>query len=193
MEIKFDLNNNKSADENHFDHINAYVQVPFDESWLYTGHMRDDNGTLVPHGQGQLTHKKDGRVIEGRWTNGKISEGTIKCTNGSIYRGALCDYLPEGNGIFQDKNGSLYQGEWHKGNIVKGTYTDPNTAEVYIGKFKNNHKHGHGELYKNSVLIHAGYFVRGNIAKTEEQLQDAKRAQEDELNTIFEQNDRQFA
>ena len=157
---------------------------------MYTGHMTEENGTLVPHGQGQLTNQVDDRIIEGRFFNGEISEGTIKCINGSIYRGQLCNHLPEGNGIFQDKNGSLFQGEWNKGNIIKGTYTDPNTAEVYIGKFKNNKKHGHGELYRNSVEMHVGYFLRGEIARTETQIEEARREDEEELKTIFEQNDR---
>ena len=137
--------------------------MPYGDSWLFTGNMLGYRDNLVPHGQGSLTNIIDGRTVQGIWINGKLSEGTIKSANGNIYRGLITDYLPEGNGLYQEKNGTLYQGEWHKGNILKGTMTDPNSDEVYIGEFKNNLKHGHGELYINSQQVYVGNFERGTI------------------------------
>lgn len=61
---------------------------------------------------------------------------------------------------------------------------------MYIGSFKQNKKHGHGELYLNSIPKYVGFFENGSNVDHEVEIDE--ELDEQTLQNIFNQNDKQF-
>jgi hypothetical protein len=82
----------------------------------------------------------DGSVFEGDFDAGKPISGTFLYKNGDSYKGTLRDCVPDGEGVWKDKNGT-FDGTFVEGEFVKGTvrYSD---GSVYTGHMKGGEKHG---------------------------------------------------
>ena len=74
----------------------------------FKGTMNDG----VPDGEGQFT--KDGITVEGQWTNGEITYGTISSFDYS-YEGGIQDLKFHGYGVCHYSDGHTFKGFWNQG------------------------------------------------------------------------------
>jgi hypothetical protein len=118
---------------------------------------------------------RNGDVVEGKFKNNELHEGTHKCSpgrdstyipgqpiglGGSWYKGQLKDGKPHGKGTLK-QHGNELTGQFHHGSF-KGIckYVD---GRVYEGQIKNDYANGHGTMKYPSGTVYQGQFKEGTM------------------------------
>jgi len=137
-------------------YIGVWKRNPDDEIniWKMTGF--DKNGIKIleiSEGKGNgLYVFVSGDMYEGKWKEGKPTQGTVKYLYGDKYVGGLKDGKHHGHGTLTYSNGDKYIGEWKDGkHHGHGTLTYSND-DKYIGEWKD------GKLWNTTL-----YYKDGNI------------------------------
>ena len=68
----------------------------------------------------------------------------------------------EGRGRYEDANGTVYDGDW-VANVMEGqgSMYDADVNETYVGEFRNNKRHGKGEVVDADGNKYSGQFREG--------------------------------
>lgn len=143
----------------------------------------------VPHGQGTLTYKEDGRVYQGSFKDGAPhGEGTLQYPDGGDrYEGSFKEGEMHGYNLFISKTGAGFEALWKKGVLTmkpvmkvvyldesvyeggidergvrngEGTFTSHSDNSVYVGNWVNDVKHGHGKFTMPSGDSYEGDWVQ---------------------------------
>jgi len=96
--------------------------------------------------------------IEGNCTSG---HGTMLYSTGHKYIGEFKDARRDGNGILFLPGGRKLEGVWENGEIIEGTYTQPDGTE-YVGHWKFLERNGQGELTYPDGSKYIGEFKSGH-------------------------------
>jgi hypothetical protein len=150
------------------------------------GNCVDGNGTMLlystqkyigefkngqRHGQGTLYLPLE-RVLEGRWRNDELVEGTANFSDGARYTGTWEFGYRHGKGELIYPDGRKYSGEFHGGNRHgQGIMRYPD-GRVYQGEFKNGTRTGTGTMTYPGGLIKTGQFLDGEYMGPDENSTD---------------------
>ena len=104
---------------------------------------------------------KDGIKFNGKFKDGKISEGTAVYPGGAEYVGKFIDNKPEGQGTFTYFDGSNHFGEWKNGKANGSGIKTWADGREYAGKFKDDKLHGSGTLTYPDGSKYVGDFIDG--------------------------------
>lgn len=127
--------------------------------YFYCGEVSN----LIPHGNGQEQNidKKTGEVYQGRFEQGKRSgKGSLRTNKGVMYIGEFKNNFKDGYGeeeVYRNSKKALQKGQskikrksLYKGNFKEGMRDGDGTEETshgnYHGDWKQNVKHGYGEM-----------------------------------------------
>lgn len=127
--------------------------VPDDEFVPYASFLPPPKPT-----QGSI-HYLNGNVYKGETRNGKAhGQGELIYACGNTYTGEFKDDLPNGKGIFQEKDGNRYEGQLQNGKAHgQGKSIDKNGG-VYLGEFKNGRRSGKGFFKEKDGTGYEGEF-----------------------------------
>lgn len=98
------------------------------------------------HGHAKVNYE-NGLSFEGRFENGRKTEGLMIFQDGSQYRGAFKNNLLHGKGTVTDISGRKIMGIWVNGFIEGDATIVYESGEIYKGQIKELKKHGKGRLW----------------------------------------------
>jgi hypothetical protein len=111
-----------------------------------SGNCNNGTGTFI---------SQDGTKYEGKWEDGKKTQGTTFYTNGDKYIGAYLNNARHGEGAYYYKSGNRFEGIFVKGKKVKGIFYYEDNSR-YEGQFENDKKHGNGSMYYADGRVEEG-------------------------------------
>jgi hypothetical protein len=170
---------------------------------LYFGDWK--NGK--PHGQGKFVYP-NGDTFEGQFvSSNRHGLGTYQFKDGRQYIGGWSRNKQHGKGVFNHPNGASFRGVWNSGTAVyesrekpsgekyvgqfvesgkkitmegQGTYTWPDGSN-YKGGFKEDKRHGQGQMNYVDGRIEQGLWSHGLLADKEDDGSDRFTTLEERL------------
>lgn len=100
----------------------------------------------------------DGTLYVGRFENDQLVQGTIRGASGWTYTGGLADGKPEGRGIVLLPDGTRYEGEFKDGTYDgQGVLSRPD-GEKFEGTFRDGKPHGIGIYFNGETVERCEYY-----------------------------------
>jgi hypothetical protein len=144
--------------------IEGIMRHSYGKGWRYEGQAyRDSKGLLQKHGVGK-EFKDNKLVFEGVFNNSEWGEGQynldVTLDDGTKITGDV----KNGRGRKDYPNKDFMEGIWKNAELIEGDVRlTNNKGYVYVGKYKNNERHGIGKLFNpDGTINYEGYFLYGN-------------------------------
>jgi hypothetical protein len=144
--------------------ISCYGNITLPDG-QYLGNYKYDNGSMIPHGDGNFTFT-NGDTYAGKYQNGKKDGVGVytQVVDDSIYFGQFKDDKKHGIGRFFYKDNFSYHGDYEEDKRSGfGTLYMPNN-EVYVGEMKNGKAHGQGQKTLSNNGRYTGSFLNGAMS-----------------------------
>ena len=171
-EVKNDDDDDDQETEKHqsttYQVVNEEFRDYFNSQGIYTGTVQ--RVSKMPHGFGKMIYFNDGSIAgkyyEGDWYEGRWygNCSILRDVDGNIYQGPVVhdefnDKMEGENGTMKYTDGRIFHGKFQDDEVVEGIMSYPHHGEHYVGKIRNDQKHGLGTYHFSDGSKYEGEFV----------------------------------